>query len=115
MSVIGSIPEGYEFIGGRNTENARQALASAIERGFPEETVLTVHDGYLVPLGDQDDVAEAASGAEDEAAATPEIDDSWKVADIDDFIDSNELDVDKSLKKSDKIDAVKAALEAKGE
>lgn len=38
---------------------------------------------------------------------------SAKVADLDDFIDANDLDVDKSLNKSDKVAAIKAAQENK--
>lgn len=107
-----SIPEGYEFLSGRTRDNARTAIADAVERGFPESTVLTVHDGYLVPIGD----SQVVTDDEPEGTTTaPEIDDKWTVAQLDEYIDANDLDVDKSLKKSDKIDAVRAVLEAKGE
>lgn len=140
MSLRTSIPEGYELFSGRNRETARRAIAAAVERGFAEETVLTVHDGYYVPLGDEADTAETEPGAEnqppatiagtpvepaapapvvgeaaDDKAVVPVVDDSWKVADLDDLIDARSLDVAKSLNKSDKIDAVRTALEAKGE
>jgi hypothetical protein len=132
MSLRTSIPEGYELFSGRNRETARRAIAAAVERGFAEETVLTVYDGYYVPLGAEADVVETEPGTENqppvEPAApapvtgeavddkvAPVVDDSWKVADLDDLIDARSLDVAKSLNKSDKIDAVRTALEAKGE
>lgn len=143
MSLRTSIPEGYELFSGRNRETARRAIAAAVERGFAEETVLTVYDGYYVPLGAEADVVETEPGAEnqppvnieatpaeatanvagapvigqaaDDKKAAPVVDDSWKVADLDDLIDARNLDVAKSLNKSDKIDAVRTALEAKGE
>lgn len=44
------IPDGYELLVGRSTENAIQAIATAEGRGFSAETVLTQRDGYLIPL-----------------------------------------------------------------
>lgn len=49
------IPDGYELLVGRNTQNAILAIDTAEERGFPAESVLTQRDGYLVPL-DPDEI-----------------------------------------------------------
>lgn len=137
MSLRSSIPEGYELFTPRSPETARQALAAAVDRGFPAETVLTVHDGYYVPLGDTPapepaDSIETTPGTEGDEptiiAGVPvdddKVDDMPKaifqvaapisVAELDKIIDDHSLAVDKSLKKSDKIEAVNAAL-AKGE
>ena len=47
-----NIPEGYELLSGRSRVNAITALATAVERGLDPQTVLTVRDGFLIPLGD---------------------------------------------------------------
>lgn len=48
------IPEGFELISGRGPKIANQALDLAEERGFERSSVRvsTVHDGFLVPIGD---------------------------------------------------------------
>lgn len=78
------IPEGYDLLPNRSRENAKAALALAVERGVPESSVLTTQDGYLIPLGSQatevddleadtdesdtdgQDVIESAPGSENE-------------------------------------------------
>lgn len=47
-----NIPEGYELLSGRSRVNAITALATAEERGLDPQSVLTVRDGFLIPLGD---------------------------------------------------------------
>lgn len=51
-----TIPEGYELLPGLTKENAEIALRHATDRGFEEGAVLTssVHDGFLIPLGEGD-------------------------------------------------------------
>lgn len=112
-----SIPAGYEKIPGRNADNARSALDKAKKNGHSEESVLTVRDGYLVPLSAEDAAAQAEETAAAEAAAAeqesgPDID-GMKVAELDKFIEDNSLDVDPALNKGDKAAAIKAALEQK--
>lgn len=111
-----SIPAGYEKIPGRNSGNARDALAKAKANGHPEESVLTVRDGYLIPLS-AEDAAKQAEAAEAEAQAQESSDkpdiDGMKVAELDKFIEDNSLDVDPTLNKGDKAAAIKAALEKK--
>lgn len=74
MSI--AIPEGYELLAGRGRENAKKAIAAATDRGFPEHSVLTHPEGYLVPTGETSDAPDSielpkanASKAEQEAFA----------------------------------------------
>lgn len=53
MSI--AIPEGYELLAGRNRKNAKKALSTATDRGFPEQVVLTHPEGYLIPTGETSD------------------------------------------------------------
>jgi hypothetical protein len=46
---MSDIPAGYGLIPGRGQENARAALAAAVAAGFPDDVVITVHDGYALP------------------------------------------------------------------
>lgn len=50
MSI--AIPEGHELLSGRNRQNAKEALMAAVDRGFPEQAVLTHPEGYLIPTGE---------------------------------------------------------------
>lgn len=111
-----SIPAGYEKLPGRSTSNAREALAKAKENGHAEESVLTVFDGYLIPLSAEDaakQAAESAAAAEPDAGEDEPDIDGMKVPELDAFIGDKELDVDLSLNKPEKIAAIKAALEKK--
>lgn len=93
---MAKIPEGYELLAGRSRDNARAALAAAEERGLDVSTVLTVRDGYLIPLGDSESGPDFAG---------------MKVAELDEFLDQHpELEVDRSLKKDEKAAAIVAAL-----
>lgn len=85
------IPEGYFLLGGTTKENARAAIAEAQDRGFGAETVLTRHDGFLIPL------------AEGEV-----------VEHVDDDATSDEAQ-DKPAAKSKKQDAAKASSDKKKE
>ena len=63
MSI--AIPEGYELLAGRNRKNAKKALGEAVDRGFPEQTVLTHPEGYLIPTGETaDNTAEVDEAGE---------------------------------------------------
>lgn len=44
----------YDNLPGRSSENAKKALALAVERGFAPELVLTNRDGYMIPIQDED-------------------------------------------------------------
>lgn len=107
-----ALPAGYEKIPGRNADNARAALDKAKANGHAEESVLTVRDGYLIPLSAED----AAKQAEEAEAAdqAEEFDvDKANVEALNTYIGDNSLDVDLSLNKADKVAAIKAALEQK--
>lgn len=53
-----AIPEGYDLLPTRSRSNARKAIALAEERGYSSEVVLSRSDGYLIPLGVAEAVAE---------------------------------------------------------
>lgn len=59
-----SIPEGYELLSGRGSENARKAISLAEERGVDASRVISQTDGYLIPLGEDSHIhsAEAPAG-----------------------------------------------------
>lgn len=70
MSI--AIPEGYELLAGRNRKNAKKALGEAVDRGFPEQAVLTHPEGYLIPTGETaDDTAEVKDGVQPEEIELP--------------------------------------------
>lgn len=108
---------GYEKLPGRNSANARQALDTAKEYGFPEESVLSVRDGYLIPLTQEQvdkTATDAAEAADADGDAPEEFNvDTAKVPELDKFIETAGLDVDLSLNKPEKVAAIKAALEQK--
>jgi len=108
---MADFPAGFEKLPGRSPENARAALDKATKNGFAESDVRTVRDGYLIPYSEAD-APEPAEPADESKSDTPDID-SFKVAELDDFIEKNGLDVDTSLNKADKAAAIKAALENK--
>ena len=43
----------YDILPGLNAENAKKALALAVERGFKEEDVLTTREGFHIPGADE--------------------------------------------------------------
>jgi len=43
----------YDILPGLDAENAKKALALAVERGFKEEDVLTTREGFLIPGADE--------------------------------------------------------------
>ena len=65
-----NIPEGYELLSGRSRVNAITALATAVERGLDPQTVLTVRDGFLIPLGDSKLPTEATAESEGDESQT---------------------------------------------
>lgn len=97
------IPEGYELLPGRNKENAIQALAIASERGLQPETVLTIGEGYLIPLYVVTPVE----------VASP--DETWKVADIEAFAQEWEIDLGDAKNKAEKVAAINAEIERRTE
>lgn len=114
------IIEGYFLLGGRSKENARKAISEAQERGYGAESVLTRHDGYLIPLGDADAI-ETIPGTEDnepvdivgEAIKTP--DDSWKNDDIIDFAKTHGIDLGEATKKADMLAVINDSIPVIGD
>jgi hypothetical protein len=61
ISTSVSIPEGFELLPGLTKENAEIAFRFAEDRGFAQESVQTSSalNGFLIPLGDTVQTAEA--------------------------------------------------------
>lgn len=106
-----SIPEGFELLVGRSRENAKLAIATAEERGFPSSAVLTQSDGYLIPLGDSEDSGEEQEEQE-EIVAPKETD---KVADVEAFAKEHEIDISSASNNAERVALIQAALESKKE
>lgn len=65
------IPEGYELLTGRGRDNALAALKAAEKRGLDPQSVLTVQDGYLVPISEEDRKADSAKKTETASKKAP--------------------------------------------
>lgn len=103
------IPEGYSLLSGVTKENARKALAEAVDNGFGPESVLTRHDGFLIPL------PEGFEGEEVEEAVTP--DKSWKNEDIVQWAGDQDpaIDLGEATVKADMLAAIQAELAARAD
>lgn len=106
------IPEGYELLVGLTKENARQALAEAVENGFGPETVLTRHDGFLIPLPEGYE-PEGEEDEEDEPDPTP--DKTWKNDDIVEWAGKQEpaIDLGEATVKADMLAVIDTELAAR--
>ena len=104
------ITEGYFLLSGRNKENARKAISEAQERGYGADSVLTRHDGYLIPLGKGDAVA--VEGDEPESDAP---DKTWKNDDIVEWAKGRGIDLTDATTKADMLAAIEAASEKEEE
>lgn len=96
------IPEGYFLLGGINKENARTAISEAQERGFGADSVLTRHDGFLIPLQDGEIL-----NIEAEAIDAP--DKTWKNDDIVAFAAEYDIDLGDATTKAEMLAAIDAA------
>lgn len=105
-------PIEYEILPGRSRENAETAIAKAEENGFSGADVQTFRGGYRIPV-EVDDEGKEVSG-ESDGEDEPDID-KMNVEALDKFIGDNSLDVDLGLNKKDKVAAIKAARESKGD
>ena len=102
------IPEGYELLVGRSQANAIQALTIASERNLPPESVLTVTEGYLIPLVGLE-ILEAEAGE----VELPKVTD--KVADIEQFAADWGIDLGGAKNNADRIAAIEAEIERRTE
>lgn len=126
------IPEGYDLLPERSRENAKAALALAVERGVPESSVLTTQDGYLIPLGSQtadesldgdvdesngQNVIETAPGSENEE---PVVIDGETIAlpvasatkgDLEAFAEKHGIDLSEAKNNDDRHAAIQAWFE----
>lgn len=101
------IPEGYELLSGRSRKNARKAIATAKERGFPSSVVLTQQDGYLIPLGDgdpaeQDHILSDDPDGEPTELVAEKLED-LTVAQLKELAEKHEVDLGDATKKADII------------
>ena len=118
---MANIPEGYELLSGHSRENARKALSLAQERGFPVETVLSVKDGYHVPLegteppviggyvsNEPDEiVSDSEDGEPVEIEGVPLEDHT--VAELKDLAEKDGIDLGGATKKADIIAAIESS------
>ena len=110
MSI--AIPEGYELLAGRDREHAKEALATAVDRGFPEQSVLTHPEGFLIPTGI--DAIETEPGTEGEEPLVIEgipIDlppASASKGDLEEFAAEHGIDLTEAKNNEDRHAAIKA-------
>lgn len=108
------IPEGFELLPGRGRENAKRALALAAERGVDEALVRssTLHNGFLVPLGDEG-AADAIVSDGDENAEPVEVEavalEDLTVADLKALAEKHDIDLGGATKKADIIAAIEGS------
>ncbi len=126
------IPEGYDLLPERSRENAKAALALAVERGVPESSVLTTQDGYLIPLGSQtadeslegdvdesngQNVIETAPGSENEKPVVIEGETialpvaSATKGDLEAFAEKHGIDLSEAKNNDDRHAAIQAWFE----
>lgn len=131
------IPEGYDLLPTCSRENAKAALALAVERGVPESSVLTTQDGYLIPLGsraaevedleadtdeadtesDSPDVIESAPGSENEEPIVIEGEPitlpvaSATKGDLEAFAEKHGVDLSEAKNNEDRHAAIQAWFE----
>lgn len=108
------IPEGYALLVGLTKANARQALDEAVENGFGPETVLTRHDGFLIPLPEGYEV-ENLEPAEEDVVPTP--DKTWKNDDIIGWAGEQNppIDLGDATVKADMLAAIDTELAARAD
>ncbi len=115
MSI--AIPEGYELLAGRNRKNAKKALGEAVDRGFPEQTVLTHPEGYLIPTGETADgtakMEEADEAGEAEAIEQPKP--TASKAEQEAFAEEHGIDLSGATNAETRAAAIQAWAEAQPE
>ena len=105
MSI--AIPEGYELLAGRNRKNAKEALSIATDRGFPEQTVLTHPEGYLIPTGvDTIETEPGTEGKEPIVIDLPPV--SASKGDLEAFAAEHGVDLTEAKNNEDRHAAIKA-------
>lgn len=112
-----AIEDGYAFVSPGSPEVARALLEAADKAGLDSWVVRTTIGGFYVPeavakryekfLGAKEEDAPAPEEVVDEAPAAP--DESWKVADIRQWAEDNEVDLGGATKKADLLAAVASA------
>ena len=110
--MTSTIPEGYELLVGRSREHALKALATADERGLPSDSVLSVHEGFLIPLAGEEtseELDEAEDQGEEDAVELPKASD--KVADIEAFAKEHNIDLGDVSNNKDRIAVIETEFE----
>jgi len=103
---MADIPDGYGIIAGRSRKNAQAALDAASAAGVDPGEVSAVAEGYLVPQAVLDAYHGAASAAVN-AEFYPTSD--WKNAEIRDWAEAHDVDLDGATTKADMLAAIDAA------
>ena len=121
------IPDGYGLIAGRSQATAQAALAAAEAAGVDAAEVRTTQGGYIVPDAVLDAYSAAAGGKTTGAAAVPVPaaggehanagpdyfpTSDWKNADIRDWADAHDVDLDGATTKADMLAAIDATSSA---
>lgn len=109
MSKI-AIPEGYELLANHSRKNATQALALAVERGFPESAVLSISEGYLIPLGDSVE-AESTDESEILDAEVTEVTIPKRKDEIIAFAEEHGIDLGDAGNNEERIAVIEAEIE----
>lgn len=100
------IPDGYELLPERNKENAKKALARAVDKGFPASAVLTHRDGYLIPLSD-DEKAETLEAEVVEITAPSK---NASKAEIEAFAEEHNIDLGDAGNNEQRLAAIEAEI-----
>lgn len=98
-------PTEYEILPGRSRDNAKEALAKAKENGYDPADVQTFRGGYRIPVWVDEDI--------ETQELEVELTEKLSHDELNAYAQRHDVEVDKSLNKTDKIAAIKSAIEAK--
>lgn len=122
------IPDGYGVIAGRSRRNAQAALDAAEKAGVDASEVVATTEGYLVPDAVLDafheaqgvDMSKSGVVADYQGGDPVPVDDDvdaptsdWKNAEIKDWADAHDVDLDGATTKADMLAAIAAAADEK--
>lgn len=109
-----AIPEGYELLANRSRANARLALKTAEEREIDPQRVLTIQDGYLIPLVEGHEPLTPVDDEETEEAEVVEIETpkvSWSKGDTVAFAEEYNIDLGDASNQEERVAAINAEIE----
>lgn len=113
---MAEIPEGYGLIAGRSRATAQAALDAASAAGVDYAQVRAVAEGYIAPLAVLDKYRGVGATEEAAAAAVPAAGDadaaptsSSRKAEIQEWADAHQIDLDGATTKAEMLAAISAA------